>query len=352
MSTTGITSRPIITVFSGTNYVSWSRQMTSYFQSKKLWRVVTGSLSRPVIKEKEDKYAFDLREEDWLCKNCEIITVICNSCTIEITQQFGLYTIGKEIWDFLAKRYTTTDLAHQYQLLRTVLSKRQQPNQSISAFVSEMQSYWDQLTLAAPTTKCHEDAIIAVNHQKHLQLMILLMELQDRFELVRASLLHRSPLPTLEAGITELISEETRIGAPTSPSDEVMVVSGYKGNKKSSVFTPRNNNTNRNSSECNYCHLKGHQFLDFPHRICKFCEKKNSKHYGSDCMQNPNRNKSFSGSTSHSDSSPNPSMVVPGATSVTPDDVISLMKQVMCGSSHSMATSQGSKDEADLWDRP
>nr|KAJ0210452.1 hypothetical protein LSAT_V11C400193350 [Lactuca sativa] len=58
------------------------------------------------------------------------------------------------------------------------------------AFLPEMQSYWGQLTLVAPTTKCHDDAIIAMNHKKHLQLMIFLMALQDHFKPVRSSLLH------------------------------------------------------------------------------------------------------------------------------------------------------------------
>ena len=54
--------------------------------------------------------------------------------------------------------------------------------------------------------------------------MTLLMTLNDRFEPVRASLLHRHPLPTLDDAITELHFEETRLGAKPHNSDVVLAV--------------------------------------------------------------------------------------------------------------------------------
>ncbi|GMP89077.1 hypothetical protein CsSME_00040798 [Camellia sinensis var. sinensis] len=44
------------------------------------------------------------------------------------------------------------------------------------------------------------------------------------FELVRASLLHRDPLPTLEQVVTELLSEETRLGILKPTTNIVLAV--------------------------------------------------------------------------------------------------------------------------------
>lgn len=279
MTTPLVTPRPISITLDGSNYVIWARHMTSYLQSRKLWRVVTSAIPRPVQKEREDQDAFDIREENWLCKNGEIVTILCNTSTTEINQQFGLFVTGKEIWDFLKDRYTTTDMAHQYHLLSGLLSKRQQPGQTISAFLSEVQVIWDQLTLAGPTFKCQEDAIISTTHQKQQHLMIFLMALQDRYEPVRASLLHRSPLPTLEAAIAELISEETRLGVPASSTslstDGVLVVPFHKGVRNFTSNKPQFPH-NRKSSQCSYCHDNGHQLLDCPNRSCIFLSKETS----------------------------------------------------------------------------
>ena len=48
------------------------------------------------------------------------------------------------------------------------------------------------------------------------RLVQFLMALTSDFEPVRASLLHRKPLPTLQQAISELISKETRPGTVKS----------------------------------------------------------------------------------------------------------------------------------------
>ena len=58
--------------------------------------------------------------------------------------------------------------------------------------------------------------------------MTLLMALHDRFELIRASLLHRHPLPTLDDVVTALHFEETRLGANPQTSSGVLAVTHSK----------------------------------------------------------------------------------------------------------------------------
>ncbi|GMQ02754.1 hypothetical protein CsSME_00048842 [Camellia sinensis var. sinensis] len=50
------------------------------------------------------------------------------------------------------------------------------------------------------------------------------MALTPVFELVRASLLHRDPLPTLEQAVTELLFEETPLAILKPTTDTILVV--------------------------------------------------------------------------------------------------------------------------------
>jgi hypothetical protein len=50
-----------------------------------------------------------------------------------------------------------------------------------------------------------------------LHLIQVLMALQPEYEYVRASLLHRDPLPSLNIVIQEIIFEETRLNLDKSP---------------------------------------------------------------------------------------------------------------------------------------
>ena len=99
---------------------------------------------------------------------------------------------------------------------------RQEPGQSINSFLSQMSAVWDQLALCEPSWKHSDDAAIFVTFRNSQRVLLFLMALHKNFEPVRASLLHRVPLPTLEQATSELISEETRLGIHTKVLDSVL----------------------------------------------------------------------------------------------------------------------------------
>ena len=41
-------SRPISTILDGSNYITWTYQMTSFFIGRKLWHIVTGDITKPI----------------------------------------------------------------------------------------------------------------------------------------------------------------------------------------------------------------------------------------------------------------------------------------------------------------
>ena len=141
-------ARPISITLNGPNYIHWAQAMTSFLKARRVWRIVTGDITEPVQKQGEITEKFIERQEDWDNKNGDIITWCRNTSTTSINQQFGRFNTTKEVWDFLKARYTTSDLAHQYQLLTALHAKTQQPDQSIDSFQSELYIIWKQLALS------------------------------------------------------------------------------------------------------------------------------------------------------------------------------------------------------------
>ena len=134
-------ARPISTILDGTNYITWAHQMRSFFIGRKLWRIVTGDIIKPVkptppmknIKDtteyidtdpsdvtvqettaETDKYIERLK--DWDSKNHQIITWLGNTSIPAIHTQFDAFDTAKELWDFLSTRFQSIGLAHYYQL--------------------------------------------------------------------------------------------------------------------------------------------------------------------------------------------------------------------------------------------
>nr|GMD32830.1 retrovirus-related Pol polyprotein from transposon TNT 1-94 [Ipomoea batatas] len=118
---------------------------------------------------------------------------------VEPTQNVGVeddddYVDRLEDWD---------RLAHYYQLLTTLNNLRQDSGQSVNDFLATIQPIWDQLA---------QDTI----SDYHLHLIQVLMALRPEYESVRAALLHRHLLPTLDGAF-----EETRLGLIKPSSTDV-----------------------------------------------------------------------------------------------------------------------------------
>ncbi|KAL8155967.1 hypothetical protein AgCh_001136 [Apium graveolens] len=98
-------------------FSAWSQAMRSFLKGKRIWRYVNGDFTIPNKEKDELESKFKDRIEEWDVKNHQVITFFRNSSIFKINLQFGNFETAKEIWDLLASRYTTSDLAHQYQIM-------------------------------------------------------------------------------------------------------------------------------------------------------------------------------------------------------------------------------------------
>ncbi|XP_051116854.1 uncharacterized protein LOC127241725 [Andrographis paniculata] len=190
---------PINVVMSGDNYSLWVQSMKSFLIGRKLRWIVTGDIVAPVAPVSIGEVAptakvvesYIEKLKDWDSKNHQILTWLCNTSTPAIHVQLAQFETAKAAWDFLAVCFRATGLAHYYQLWSTLHDLKQEPGQSINDFLAQVQPLWHRL----------DQAEISPDH---LRLIQVLMALRPEYEAVRASLLYRHPLPTLDAAIQEI----------------------------------------------------------------------------------------------------------------------------------------------------
>ncbi|KAF7145556.1 hypothetical protein RHSIM_Rhsim04G0107400 [Rhododendron simsii] len=331
-------AQPISITLDGTNYVLWAQAMSSFLRGKKLWRVITGDIIKPTKEatESQDKYADRLA--DWDSKNHQIITWFRNTSVTSLSLQFGRFQNhdgpAKAIWDFLQERYSSTGLAHQYQLLNHIHHLRQKPGQSIHDFLSQVYGIWDQLALSEPEWSSTTDAQKFIGYRDQQRLILLLMALTIDFEPVRTSLLHRSPLPTLEEAISELLSEETRLSSLKPKSMDTVLAT---------------------------LHRRNHMLLNCPVRVCKHCHQVGPGHYQSHCLQNPdNANKGSPSNSFTAQPSAGPT-AIGSRTATAPtssafnNDVEDILKKLLSMSNTqqpAVLSTVSSEFPQDPWDKP
>ncbi|TYK06346.1 putative mitochondrial protein [Cucumis melo var. makuwa] len=158
------------------------------------------------------------------------------------------------------------------------------------------------------------------------------MGVRPEYESVRATLLHRNPLPLLDAIIQEILFEEKCLGINLSKHSDVVLASTYSPLGASSTF-------------CKNCKLIGHKFIDCPKIECRYCHKPD--HILNNCPIKPPRPRSYS---TRAKNFTKPRNSVVSATSDNPttlqfqiSDLQSLLNQLISSSSSALAVSPGNR---------
>ncbi|TYK21374.1 Zinc finger, CCHC-type [Cucumis melo var. makuwa] len=207
-------------------------------------------------------------------------------------------------------------LAHYYQLHNNLVNLNQEAGQSVNEYLAVLQPIWTQL----------DQANIS---KDHLRLIKVLMGLRPEYESVKAALLHRSPLPSLDAAIQEILFEEKRLGINLSKHSDVVLASTYSPPGASSTF-------------CKNCKLTGHKFIDCPKIECRYCHKPG--HILDNCPIKPPRPRSYSTSAKNFTKPRNSSVVAATLDNPTTpqfhiSDLQSLLNQLISSSSSALAVS-------------
>ena len=126
---------------------------------------------------------------------------------------------------------------------------------------------------------CSKDIELFVKYRDRRKFMHFMMGLCEDFEPTRASLLSRSPTPSLDATVKELISEENRrLTYHMSSSDHVLATPSPQP-PIAAFTTPRINSGRSNSqsskgTRCEFCHIKRHDISVY-RKLQKFVQEHN-----------------------------------------------------------------------------
>jgi hypothetical protein len=238
----------------GENYPYWSYVMKNFLKGKKMWIYVDGTSVKPTDKKDETEYAKQL--DVWDVSNSKILTWINNSVSQSIGMQLAKFDTALEVWNHLKRLYAQSNFAKRYKLESDIRDLKQN-DMTIHEFYSAMTNLWDQLALME---SAELKSVKAYTDQREEQRLVqLLMALRDDFEGLRGSILHRTPLPSVDSVVSELLAEETRLKSQSNIHHGKGIIS----NPPSVFATPFHKGKPQGRAwigvdECAFCKDKGH----------------------------------------------------------------------------------------------
>ncbi|MQL73573.1 hypothetical protein Taro_005932 [Colocasia esculenta] len=250
------------------NYAVWAATIRRNLRTARLWGYVDGSITS---KDGSKEDSIVSCTQTWGDIDEIVMGYIFRSVDPSVCLDLLESTTSRAQWTYLTKRYVQSSGAREYQL-RSELDSLRQGELSIQEFFGRLRRIWSELDAMhvsgrVSTCSCGQQ-------RDRQQLYHFLIRLRPDFEALRAQLLHRSPLPSLDDALTELIAEETRLralGTPVTPSETVFApVSRPPSSEPSTSIldTPRTSHVmdslahsgdgTLTSLYCKYCRNRGH----------------------------------------------------------------------------------------------
>ena len=177
--------------------------------------------------------------------------------------EFGGYDIAKDVWDMLASRYAGSDGAREHHLMVTLYQLRQDPGERITAFHSRIRFLWDQLAASEPVIRSVSDAKLVSTHRECTLLHQFLMGVLNDFESIRSQLLNRSPLPTVNQAVNDLVREETHLKSHHSSQLHTTILATPTSVDPTVTAPPKGHDKRRLNQKnshliCAFCKHRGH----------------------------------------------------------------------------------------------
>lgn len=196
----------------------------------------------------------------------QTIRRLLHGLIILLCTQLALYETAKEVWDHLARLYTQSNFAKQFQL-ETDIRFLQQKDMSIQDFYSAMLALWDQLILTESEELRAFSPYIARREEQRL--VQFLMALRTDFEGLRGTILHRSPLPSVDSVVSELLVEEIRLKSHVDKGIIPITSSVFAAPQRPQANHQSRSNSKVSQDECAFCKEKGHWKAQCPLLLSK-----------------------------------------------------------------------------------
>ncbi len=232
-----------VPLLDGTNFELWKSSMTSFLQSKGLYKFVTDRAEELLATLRGDK------KEEHLDKDERALGYIKCSISTSYLDVVQDSTKAKEAWDKLATFFAGKEVFNKIHLLEQLidgkLTETGKPAEDVQKFIREKSELVRRL------------AATGLVISEELQVAIMLARLPDSFDTMRRIMESKVDLKVLDLS-SELSREAIRRGTKRKREDEE---AAHVATTTDDSPTPDPKKPKRDASKkyCNYCKIKGHE---------------------------------------------------------------------------------------------
>ena len=250
--------------FTGKNYAAWAFQMEIFLKGKVLWCHVDDSEKEALDAEKDAEKSASAKAV-WAAKDAQIMSWILGSMEPQLIMSLRPHRSAKAMWNHLAQVYNQDNNARRFQLELSI-GNYTQGDLSIQEYYAGFLTLWNDYSDLV-TAKISGEGILAVQQvHKVSQRDQFLMKLRPEFESVRASLMNRDPVPSLDACFGELLREEQRLHTQNTMEQTRVVPVAYAAYSKGKGYEMK-------KIQCYSCKRYGHIAPHCPNKVCNYCKQ-------------------------------------------------------------------------------
>ncbi|CAA0820976.1 Unknown protein [Striga hermonthica] len=193
------------------------------------------------------------------------------------------FRTAKQMWDFLKRVYSQENAARRFQLELDINSFGQ-GNLSIHQYYSGFINLWSEYSDILYSSVSNEALASLQEVHEVSKRDQFFMKLRPEFESARAGLLNRSPAPTLDVCLGELLREEQRLAT-------LAVMGGSKETSQvlNVTFAAQGKNRGMGFVQCYSCKEMGHIARNCTKKFCNYC--KQNGHIIKECPTRPENRK-------------------------------------------------------------
>ncbi|KAG6470074.1 hypothetical protein ZIOFF_071126 [Zingiber officinale] len=244
--------------FTGKNYATWEFQFRMFLKGKELWGHIDGSLMAP-------ENAKDLGQ--WETKDARIISWLLGSIEAHMVNNLRPFNTTKEMWDYLKRIYHQDNIARRFQL-ELEIGNLSQGDLSIEQYYSGFLNLWGEYSNII-YSKVPKEVLASIQaiHEVSKRDQFL-MKLRSDFDVARAGLLNRNPVPSLDICLGELLREEQRLA-----TQAVLGASLEKSTVINVAYAAQGRNRGKDQLQCYSCKEFGHIARNCSKKFCNYCKQ-------------------------------------------------------------------------------
>jgi len=187
----------------------------------------------------------------------------------------------REMWDYLKHIYHQDNTARRFQL-EFKISNFSQGNLSIEQYYYGFINLWSEYSGIIYSKVSKEalpslQAIYEVSRRDQF-----LMKLRPEFEIARAGLLNRDPVPSLDVCLGKLLREEQRMATQS-------IIGESKETSKvvNVTYAAQGKNRYKGTIQCYNCKEYGHIARNCGKIFCNYCKQNRNGHIIKECFTRP-----------------------------------------------------------------